>query len=450
MRRLVLLLFLAATLNHTTPASGAQYTFSRIYTGAVLPGIAVNDNGLVALCDGTSLLTTDGHTSTVIAGPAGPNYWYYSGTQSPQLFSLNNNGVVVFHGAVSGTAALLASNGITTTTIAADSPVGLFFHTAISGAATINDSGMVAFWNAKNPPFPATGIFYGNGATPVAVPNTYYTTGAAINNAGEIAYCDFSTSSFTLNVWNGTQVFSLPAGPGRPDINDAGTAIGWLPNNTPGNDRIVLWNGTAAPVYIDGSSYWHFGSGYVFDGVDEATFAINNQGLAAFYAYPTALTNPAQQVFTGGIFTGPDPVSNKVIAAGDLLSGATVSTVTFYRGGLNNNGQIAFTATLSDGTQGVWVATPTPPFPGDANYDGTVNGADLNIVLSNYNQTSMTWAQGDFNGDGTVNGTDLNTVLSNYNQVDPVTAAVPEPSAFVLLGIGVISILGYTRRRLVA
>ena len=53
---------------------------------------------------------------------------------------------------------------------------------------------------------------------------------------------------------------------------------------------------------------------------------------------------------------------------------------------------------------------------GDADLNGTVNGADLNTVLSNYNQTGMTWCQGDFNGDGTVNGADLNTVLSNYNQ----------------------------------
>ncbi len=45
---------------------------------------------------------------------------------------------------------------------------------------------------------------------------------------------------------------------------------------------------------------------------------------------------------------------------------------------------------------------------GDANLDGTVNGADLNTVLSNYNKTGMYWAQGDFNYDGTVNGADLN------------------------------------------
>ena len=45
--------------------------------------------------------------------------------------------------------------------------------------------------------------------------------------------------------------------------------------------------------------------------------------------------------------------------------------------------------------------------PGDANGDGFVDGADLDIVLSNYNRTGATWAQGDFNGDGVVNGQDL-------------------------------------------
>ena len=92
--------------------------------------------------------------------------------------------------------------------------------------------------------------------------------------------------------------------------------------------------------------------------------------------------------------------------------------------------------------------TPTL-LPGDANGDGTVNGADLDIVLSNYNKTGMTWAQGDFDGNGTVNGIDLNTVLSNYNQSEGVTAAVPEPSTCVLICVGAISVLVWRRRSLV-
>jgi hypothetical protein len=80
-----------------------------------------------------------------------------------------------------------------------------------------------------------------------------------------------------------------------------------------------------------------------------------------------------------------------------------------------------------------WAMATGAVLPGDANGNGTVDGADLNTVLSNYNLPGMTWAQGDFNGDGTVNGTDLNIVLSNYNQSAGATAAVPEPSTLVLL-----------------
>jgi hypothetical protein len=64
-------------------------------------------------------------------------------------------------------------------------------------------------------------------------------------------------------------------------------------------------------------------------------------------------------------------------------------------------------------------------------------------VLSNYNKTGMYWYQGDFNYDGTVNGADLNTVLSNYNQSPGIGAAVPEPSTILLFGIGAIGLLGY-------
>jgi hypothetical protein len=85
--------------------------------------------------------------------------------------------------------------------------------------------------------------------------------------------------------------------------------------------------------------------------------------------------------------------------------------------------------------------------PGDASLDGAVNGADLNTVLSNYNQTGMTWVQGDFNYDGTVNGADLNMVLSNYNQHVGVGAAVPEPSTLALLGIGVSGLFTFAWRR---
>ena len=87
---------------------------------------------------------------------------------------------------------------------------------------------------------------------------------------------------------------------------------------------------------------------------------------------------------------------------------------------------------------------------GDADLDGTVNGADLNTVLSNYNKTGMYWSQGDFNYDGTVNGADLNMVLSNYNQSVSIGAAVPEPGTLGMLALGVAAVLackGWRKQR---
>jgi hypothetical protein len=84
---------------------------------------------------------------------------------------------------------------------------------------------------------------------------------------------------------------------------------------------------------------------------------------------------------------------------------------------------------------------------GDTNLDGTVKGADLNTVLSNFNKPGMAWSQGDFNYDGTVNGADVNTVLSNFNQHLSVGAAVPEPSALLLAVAGLVGLLAYAWRK---
>ncbi len=91
--------------------------------------------------------------------------------------------------------------------------------------------------------------------------------------------------------------------------------------------------------------------------------------------------------------------------------------------------------------------------PGDANDDGVVNLADLQILGDNWMTGGASWAQGDFNGDGIVNLADLQILGDNWGVSgplwkdlhDPITGesldlafviTTPEPATLALLALG--------------
>ncbi len=53
----------------------------------------------------------------------------------------------------------------------------------------------------------------------------------------------------------------------------------------------------------------------------------------------------------------------------------------------------------------------------DFNRDRVVNSLDFNILISNFGQSGMTFAQGDANYDGTVNGLDYNILSGHFSSV---------------------------------
>ncbi len=112
----------------------------------------------------------------------------------------------------------------------------------------------------------------------------------------------------------------------------------------------------------------------------------------------------------------------------------------------------ALTGTLDGGSSGtltsgalydVWQANSAPAYhPGDANGDGMVNLADLQILGDNWQSTTANWSQADFTGDGNVNLADLQILGDNWGYgVSPdlsfdealAQVAIPEPASLALL-----------------
>jgi hypothetical protein len=99
---------------------------------------------------------------------------------------------------------------------------------------------------------------------------------------------------------------------------------------------------------------------------------------------------------------------------------------------------------------------------GDANLDGTVDGADYQQIDLGYGMHLTGWQNGDFNYDGVVDGSDYSLIDNTFNQLNASGAsplaisagsadvssatAVPEPTTLGLLGIGAASLLARRRR----
>jgi hypothetical protein len=94
----------------------------------------------------------------------------------------------------------------------------------------------------------------------------------------------------------------------------------------------------------------------------------------------------------------------------------TNSRSSFAAGGVIVNATIRYDrGAQSDSYEAVLFLGPRNALTGDANGDGIVNFADLNLVLANFGFSGTPGSlSGDLNGDGVVNFADLNLVLSSF------------------------------------
>ena len=84
---------------------------------------------------------------------------------------------------------------------------------------------------------------------------------------------------------------------------------------------------------------------------------------------------------------------------------------------------------------------------GDAELDGDVDAADLNLLGISWQSTgNLLWDNGNFNGDDIVNAADLNVLGINW-QTGVEAAALPEPTVLTLLFTAALAIITMRRRR---
>jgi hypothetical protein len=329
------------------------------YSGLDRP--AINDLGATAFTanlrsGGAGIFTrnADGSQGPIIAVT---NDLIRTFTLSPFM---NDSGTVSFGAELrDGSTAIFIDGGQELTRIAdtePDSP----FSSLPAPAARIQSDGTVTFHGTLRSG--GMGLFAGNGG----LPGIIYVTGGQFSAflGGPASQVNGHTLAFRATLQDGRDgEFTGSGGPTTTiattgplfssfiggEINDAGT-LAISANLTAGGQVIVVaQDGMLTPFVATTGAYSQFFAGQV---------SINNDGHIVFGADLAAGGH--------GIFQGPDSIADKILATGDELFGSTVvgfPTNGLGVRGLNNAGQIAFSANLADGRTVLVRADPVTEAP---------------------------------------------------------------------------------------
>jgi uncharacterized protein (TIGR03437 family) len=233
--------------------------------------------------------------------------------------------------------------------------------------------------------------------------------GASINSAGDIAFTVIGPATCEDCVYkkSGGQLIQI-SGERRPS---GGSTLGSSGAPT------ILESGEVVYQKIRSESTTGYGY-YLGDGArtltlidmsnsnitpDEDTASINEKGQIAFLGLPNIAGYP-----TRAIYTGPDPIADRVIAIGDTLFGQRI--VAMETGGLlsgrriNSTGEILFMYTLANGVSGLAIAKATTDpviTKVDAEFMGNAGASTamyLQVKGANLASATRIWAGSDFNG----------------------------------------------------
>ena len=368
-----LTMVLGAMLSDAQAQTAGGYTFTKV-ADSVEDGFdpfsfgcaAINAPGDVAFRAGR--LAPDGFNTIPGIYRANADGTLTTIAEDPKRFvtigfnpSINDSGQVSFAASLDGgnksdTEAILRGDGRKLTTIASttDEFDSFGFDTSI------NNSGEVAFRAELDEEFNFDeGLFSGSGAKKSVT--THYLNSSdvtldgqparfvgedsrpSINNLGDIAFTESIQPDFDSGIFVGSEgTFRTIAEPDpdvfveKPVLNDAGTVAFYRSVTEAGFQVLEL-------VTIDeGGALTVVADtrGGEFTSFGFRPPSINKFGDVAFHA---TLADGSS-----GIFVGSDPVADRVIATGATLDGATVLNLTFCEEGLSDSGELAFVATLED------------------------------------------------------------------------------------------------------
>jgi hypothetical protein len=353
------------------------------------------------------------------------------GSLAQLIASINDAGTVAFYAykASPFVPVILTGSGGPLTTIADPSTDGQF--SSVVSPSIHNSADAVAF-QATLADGSGDAVFRASGGqfTTIAGPGTVITGmgtlyGAimpTINRNGTVLFSAWSafTSGIAFSDGTSAAVVSSEPGSGFNGFNDANTATF--------NTGSAVYSGNGGPLTLIASLSDGFAS---FDNVS----SINNAGQVVFEAR-TSTNAP-------GLYTGPDPVADKVVAPGDTIAG--LGTVRYAQMGveaINDNGQIAFVVAYDPGDGSTRLAVVRADPLCAANISATVSvmsgQAKLNRKSGRYTQ-SVTLK----NGDGPVSGPvslvldGLSNGVTLFNASGTTTACGgPSGSPYINVDIG--------------